>query len=232
MQKEIRMPSFIYKKRFYGNFFIRKAISLSIKITELFDDRKDRKICGCSLVKYVPSLYRESMGATGSHSTCYWTLDKVLKDAAFDSSDAFIDVGCGKGRVLAYMIGKGYSFSLTGVELNADVAAYAQNWAKQYDNVKIISGSAFDLDYNEYTVLYLGRPFEPETFYQFIRKIESELIHPIRLYYCYDQQSGDFLNDREGWTMLNREKIFTSHGLFMFHNPQRYSIWIYTPHET
>ena len=194
MQKEIRMPSFIYKKRFYENFFIRKAISLFVKITELFDDRKDRKICGCSLVKYVPSPYWESMGATGSHSTCYWTLDKVLKDAAFDSSDAFIDVGCGKGRVLAYMIGKGYSFSLTGVELNADVAAYAQNWAK------------------------------PETFYQFIRKIEGELIHPIRLYYWYDQQSGDFLNDREGWTMLNREKIFTSHGLFMFHNPQRYSI--------
>lgn len=225
------MPSFIYKKSFYGNFFIRKAISLSVKISELFDDRKDRKICGCSLVKYVPSLYRESMGATGSHSTCYWTLDTIFKDAAFESSDEFIDVGCGKGRVLAYMIGKGYPCSLTGVELNADVAAYAQNWAKQYENMKIISGSAFDLDYNEYTVLFMGRPFEPEMFYQFIQKLESELKHPIRLYYWVDQQSGDYLNDREGWTMLKREKVFNSHGLFMFHNPQRYSIWTFTPYE-
>ncbi len=221
----------LYSKKFYRNFFVRKFISLSLKITDYFDEKKDRKICGCSLVKYVPSLYRETMGATGSQSTCYWTLDRIFADSSFDKDDAFIDVGCGKGRILAYMIGKKYPCSLTGVELNDEVASYAADWAEKYDNVKIISGSAFDLDYNEYTVLFMGRPFEPEMFYKFIDKLENELKHSIRLYYWVDQQSGDHLNDRKGWKMHKREKIFMSHGLFVARTPQRYSVWTYTPNE-
>lgn len=221
----------IYKKKFYNQFLIRKYISLSIKICNLFDGMKDRKICGCSLVKYVPSLYRETMGATGSHSTCYWTLDQVFKDESFDTNDSFIDVSCGKGRVLAYLQGKFASCKLTGIELNKEVAEYAQNWAEKHKNITIINGNAFDLDYNDYTILFMGRPFEPEMFYQFIEKLERELKHPVKLYYWYDQQSGNYLNDRKGWEMHKREKIFMSHGLFMFHNPQRYSIWTFTPYE-
>ena len=223
------MLGFIYKKKFYNNFFVRKFIRISREIVYFMDGLKDRKICGCSLVKYVPSLYRESMGATGSQSTCYWVLDKIFKGASFSKNDSFIDVGCGKGRILAYMVGKGYKFPLNGVELNKDVAKYAQKWAARYSNVNIINESAFDLDYNKYTVLFMGRPFEPEMFYQFIDKLENELVHPIRLYYWVDQQSGNYLDDRKGWTMLKREKIFILHGFFTSQVPQRYSIWIYDP---
>ena len=225
------MFNFVNKKKFYKNFFIRKFIKIFCKIINFADGIKDRKICGCSLVKYVPSLYRKSMGATGSQSTSYLILNEIFKDSSFSKNDSFIDVGCGKGRVLAYMISKGHEFPLNGVELNDDVAKYAQKWAAKYSNINIINGSAFDLDYNEYTHLFMGRPFEPEMFYEFIGKLEKELVHPIKLYYWVDQQSGDYLNDRKGWTMLKREKIFTKKGFFLVPTPQRYSIWIYTPNE-
>ncbi len=225
------MLKFLYKKKFYSQFLIRKFISLSVRISNMFDGMKDRKICGCSLVKYVPSLYRETMGATGSQSTCYWTLDRIFKDSVFESTDSFIDVGCGKGRVLAYMLKKHYPCAMTGIELNAEVADFAKKWASKYDNVNIICGNAFELDFNDYNILFMGRPFEPEMFYKFIAKLESELKHPIKLYYWVDQQSGNYLNDRKGWEKLRREKIFISHGLFMFHNPQRYSIWTFSPYE-
>ena len=227
----MNLSSFIYKSKFYKNPVIRKIISLSLRITYLFDGAKDKKICGCSLVKYVPSEYRKTMGATGSQSTCYWVLDSIFKDASIAENDRFIDVGCGKGRVIAYMLWKKYPCSLTGVELNDSVASYAQKWTQKFDNTNIISGSAFDLDYNDYTILFMGRPFEPEMFYTFIDKLESELTHPVRLYYWVDQQSGDYLNDRDGWTMLKREYTFVSHGLFMSRTPQRYSVWTYDPHE-
>ncbi|MBR6385365.1 MAG: class I SAM-dependent methyltransferase [Ruminococcus sp.] len=225
------MFDFVNKKKFYRNFFIRKFIRISREIVYFTDGIKDIKICGCSLVKYVPSLYRKSMGATGSQSTSYRILDEIFRGASFSENDNFIDVGCGKGRILAYMVGKGHKFPLNGVELNEDVAKYAQNWAARYNNINIINGSAFDLDYNKYTVLFMGRPFEPEMFYQFIDKLENELVHPIKLYYWVDQQSGDYLNDRKGWTMLKREKIFTKKGFFLAQVPQRYSIWTYDPNE-
>jgi len=80
-------------------------------------------------------------------------------------------------------------------------------------------------------VLFLFRPFEPDTFYSFVGKLEAELRHPIRLYYFADQQSGDYLNDRKGWKLLKRDSILKNHGCFIAHSPQRYSVWTYTPDE-
>ena len=210
------MAEFIYKREFYRNYFVRNEI-------------KDRHICGCSLVKYVPSLYRETLGATGSESTCYWVLDKIFKDMTLDEKDAFLDVGCGKGRVLAYMIHKSYPCSLTGIELNRDVAAFAQNWAKQYDRLTIIHGNALEQDYNPFTVLSLARPFEPDAFYQFVNHLESNLKHKIRMVFWWDTESGGYLENRTGWNLIKRERVFNSHGLFMYRWPVRYSIWEYTP---
>ena len=157
----------------------RKYKSTLIRGTHFFDSRKDKKICGCSLVKYVPSLYRETFGATGSEATCYWALEKIFGDYAFDKNDSFIDIGCGKGRVLAFMQSKGYPCRLTGIELNKDVAAYAQNWASRYDNITILNGNAFELDYNDYSVLFMGRPFETETFCKFIDMYVACIVRPV-----------------------------------------------------
>lgn len=202
-----------------------------IKVTHFFDDRKDKKICGCSLVKYVPSLYRETMGATGSEATCYRALDKIFGDVILDKNDSFIDIGCGKGRVLAFMQRKGYPCKITGIELNKDVASYAQKWASRYDNITILNGNAFDLDYNDYSVLFLGRPFETETFCKFIDQLEDVLKRKVRLFYWWDMQSGAYLENRKGWTMIRRGFIYKSHGLYMYHCPQRYTLWEYTPYE-
>ena len=211
------------------SFIKRKNYHAQKRLVHFFDGRKDKRICGCSLVKYVPSLYRETMGATGSEATCYWALDKIFKGESFDENDSFIDVGCGKGRVLAYMIKKDYPCSLTGIELNKDVASYAQSWAQRYKKINIIHGNAFELDYNDYTVLFLGRPFETETFHSFINMLERNLTHPVRFFYWWDSQSGDYLENRKGWVRKRREMIRKSHGLYMYYNPQGFSLWEYTP---
>ena len=217
------------KKKTVFKIIKRKYKSALIKAAHFFDSIKDKKICGCSLVKYVPSLYRETMGATGSQSTCYWVLDEMFKDAQFTENDRFIDVGCGKGRVLAFMIKQKYLCSITGIELNKDVADFTKRWTSKYENIEVINGNAFELDFNDYDVLFMGRPFEKDFFIKFTDKIETDVRHRLKLYYWVDQQSGDYLNDRPGWTMHIRKKLFVKHGFFLFMNPQRYSIWTYTP---
>ena len=155
----------------------------------IYDYYWDKKICGVSLLKYAPSEHREDMGATGSQSTRYWMLDDVFGDSFPDDTDSVIDVGCGRGRLLAYMLKRGFKGRVTGIELNESVAEYAESWSRKYSNITVIPGDAFALDYNDYTVLFMARPFEPPFFANFLEKLESELAHPITLYYLCDRQS-------------------------------------------
>ena len=211
-----------YNKKFnkskFGAFVVRNSERL-VKVQDLF---WDEKICGRSLIKYVPSLYRETKGATGSQSTHYTILDDIFQGAEFSKDDKFIDVGCGKGRVLAYMLKRNFQGEIHGIELNEEVAEYCKEWADKYPQVHVIAGDAFKLDYDQYTVMFMGRPFLPDMFHQFIAMLEKTMTHPLKVYYWVDQQSGDYLNDREGWTLHRREWVYKKNGFYLAPCPQRF----------
>ena len=118
------------------------------QITTANDILRDFKITGRSLVKYVPSI--DKTKSTGSESTRYWSLDTIFKDFDFNQSGGFIDIGCGKGRVLAFMHSKGYKGKLFGIEHNPAVAEFTKQWADKKDNITIFSGDAFNLNCNDY----------------------------------------------------------------------------------
>ena len=205
------------------------VISLSNWISCRLDAAKDKKVSGRDLGAFVPTPFSESHGATGSQSAPYYGLAKVMEDLTLNDDDSFIDIGCGKGRVIAYMLRRGCRCRLTGIEINPDVVSVAREWTPRYKNIEIIEGDAFGLDYNDYTVLFMYRPMETDTFKMFVNLLEMQLTHAIRLYYYVDGQSGFYLNDRPGWTMIRREKIHFVKGLFIHKVPQRYSVWTYSP---
>ena len=166
---------------------------------------------------------------TGSESTHYIVLHRIFSHVSLTEEDSFIDVGCGKGRVLAYLLKKRKPCKLFGIEINEISGKVALEWTEKYDQVKISLGNAFHLDYNPYTVMFMGRPFLPKTFLEFIEKLEKTLTHPITLIYWVDQQSGYYLNKRSGWKMCFREEISTLYGFKIARIPQYYSIWVYDP---
>ena len=208
---------------------MRIFFRINNKGLNIFDSIQDRIICGCSLVKYVPTLFRESNGSTGSQSTRYLYLKEIFKDEFFSSNDNFIDIGCGKGRIIAYLLKNNFPGKLNGIEHNDDVANFAKKWTQKYKNVSIINGDVFEHDLNSYNVFFLGRPFETKFFIKFVEKFEQELTHPVKVIYWWDQQSGNFLNYRDGWKLHKREWIFKKHGIYLSNSPQRYSIWTYIP---
>ena len=218
-----------FQLKFYCSRVGRKYASYCNKLENIFDNKKDKKICGCSLVKYVPSLYRESKGATGSESTHYYFLNQIFNGADFNEKHNFIDIGCGKGRVLAFLTLKNANWNINGIELNHDVASFAKNWTDKYDNITIIEGDAFECDYSKYDILSLGRPFETQAFIKFVSKIENEITHPIMLYYWWDSQSGDYLNNRPGWTLQTRGWFFKRGLIPAYKYPQRFSVWKFEP---
>ena len=205
---------------------------ITAKISNRIDERIDLEVCGISLVKYVPSIFRDDkqgVGMTGSQSTRYGNLEKIFSHVDLKETDSFLDVGCGKGRVLAYLIRENCPASLHGIEINELSAKVALEWTSKYDQIHVQQGDAFKIDYDSYTVLFLGRPFLPKTFLEFLDVLESQLTHPITFIYWVDQQSGYLLKNRKGWTMKYREVVRKVYGFKIPAGPQGFSIWEYTP---
>ncbi|MBO4473580.1 MAG: class I SAM-dependent methyltransferase [Clostridiales bacterium] len=212
--------------------FYRIYSRISSVILRLMDEASDRRICGQSLVKYVKSVYRDDangVGMTGSQSTHYIILKRIFSHVTMTEQDSFMDIGCGKGRVLAFLLKRHAPCRLSGVEINEVSGKVAKEWTKKYEQVSVTLGDAFEMDYEPYTILFMGRPFLPKTFLQFIETFEAGLTHPITLIYWVDQQSGYLLKDRPGWEMHFREKLSTIRGLKISKTPQSYSIWTYDP---
>ncbi len=214
------------------NVFGSIHVKASRRLLRVMDEIMDRRICSRSLVKYVPSVYRDDangVGMTGSQSTNYIILNRIFSHVSLTAEDSFLDIGCGKGRVLAFLLMKHAPCALTGIEINEISGKVAQEWTAGYDQAAVMLGDAFELDYNPYTVLFLGRPFLPNTFLEFIERLEDTLTHPITLIYWVDQQSGYLLKDRPGWEKKYREKLCSIYGIRIAKAPQGYSIWYYDP---
>lgn len=193
---------------------IKKA--LNNRLLGAIDLYYDMKICRTNLSRYEPSVFRDDkngIGSTGSQATSYIILKKIFSHVNLMASDSFIDVGCGKGRVLAFLLKEHCKARLNGIEINKVAWEVANEWTKKRMNVKIMFGDAFKLDYQQYNVLFFGRPFLPKTFIRFIELLESQLTHRITFIYWVDHQSGYMLYNRRGWTIKYHETIQRIHGL-------------------
>ncbi|MCR5429776.1 MAG: class I SAM-dependent methyltransferase [Eubacterium sp.] len=217
-----------YAKKMFKKKYIKLIAVISLKFVTLHDILIDKKICKVSLRKYIPSKYRESHGATGSASTSYSALKDVIDINKIDNDSKFIDVGCGKGRVLASLLHRKAKCKMVGIELNKEVADFAESWAKNCDNVEIKCVNAFELNMDEFTDIFLARPFEKKMFKQYIEKLESELTHETNIYIYVDQFLGD-LEERNGWCLEKRGISYFRKGFFVNYMPQRYSVYKYIP---
>ena len=208
-----------------------KYVNISYRIVKIIDGLRDIWYCGSLLAR---DQKVEVEGATAYSPTWYWALYEIFKDAEFTKDDSFVDIGCGEGRVLLWLIKNGFPGQITGIEKDPKVAAIAKKWMKRRPNerVKLIEGDAMEQSYEDYTVIYIFRPFNEEYFERLLLRIESQLTHPIRFYYLTDYYVRKHLIGRLGWKMTKRHCIWKKHGLYIFPAPQFYSVWTYTPNNS
>ena len=200
------------------------------EIANIMDFIWDKKITGRNLTRTISSpitLVRK--GGLDSQPARYLILEKVFSHISLSSSDSFMDVGCGQGRVLAFLVLQKCPCEIYGVEFNETAGKTAIEWTKKNPNIHVILGDAFSLDYNEYTVLFLSQPFSPYVFSQFILYLESHLIHPVTLIYLFDRLSGGHLEGRNGWELQYWEEFYKIKGFQVVGAVNRFSIWRYTP---
>lgn len=206
----------------------RVYIAITYRIVKVVDGIHDIRICGQNLTRRRKVQVE---GATAYSPSWYWALDEIFKDTVFTSDDHLVDIGCGEGRVIAYLLEKKFPGHITGIEKDPYVVDVAKKWIEKKKNSKVnlIEGNALEQDYNRYTVIYIFRPFSAEYFERLIQRLEEQMLHPIKFYYLTDYYSRSFLTGRQGWNMIKRSSVFRKYGLYIWKCPQYYSVWEYDP---
>ena len=199
---------------------------LNWKIIRLIDYITDYRITGQDLTKN--GKYLLGIGAQ-YRPVNYLAINKILSQVKISADDKIIDIGCGKGRVLAYLLSKNCPCQMYGIEENKTFANACNEWAKRYNNTHVICSDVFSIDYDNYSVLYLNRSFPGQESFDFIHLLEEQVKHPITVVHPFDQSCESIFENRPGWELQHREEFFKTHGLQVVGTPRRYSIWTYTP---
>ena len=199
------------------------------KISDTIDYIFDKRVCGINLSKTKRCDNKE---AHSSAPTTYIKLKSIFDKVNLSSTDFFMDVGCGKGRILAYLKKKELCQNIEGTEINQHAFDCVKQWTEKHPNIKCWNKNILDIPLNKYTILYLYNPFEGNTLQAFIKKIETEVNHPITLIYASDNEYGDILVQNSCWHLQNRFFCYRFGMIFFAPFPQRVSIWKYEPFQS
>ena len=138
--------------------------------------------------------------------TSYHRIRKMIEYLKLGPEDVFLDLGCGKGRVLA-MFSREKLKRVIGVELQKrlvetarkNVGAQGPAPLSRQTPVEIICGDVVNFDPREATVIFLYDPFQYKTFTKVLENIQASLkANPRKLRIVYfDERYADILNAQE-----------------------------------
>jgi SAM-dependent methyltransferase len=109
----------------------------------------------------------------------YKSIFKIINYINFKSSDEFVDIGCGKGRVLCCAA----SFNIkkvVGIELDKTLSEVAKLNAMKLKNkkstIEIQNISAQDYDYSDGTIFFFFNPFNDSVLKKVFTRIHKSLL--------------------------------------------------------
>ncbi|HVH14085.1 MAG TPA: class I SAM-dependent methyltransferase [Longimicrobium sp.] len=128
-----------------------------------------------------------AQGASRVQSTDYAALSRMYRRnrIAIATTDVLVDVGCGRGRVINWWLGRGLRNHIVGLEIVPAVAAATARRLVQHPNVEILCGDAVDLIPPEGTFFYLYNPFDARVMRRFADALLESVEHPAKLRILY-----------------------------------------------
>ncbi len=126
---------------------------------------------GGSLAGSIPSQDSDK-GAYDVANVQYSVLPLIFSDRV-GPSDVVVDVGCGKGRVINWLLSRGIRNRIVGIELNSEVAMATNKRLARYRNVQIIAGDAIDNLPADGTIFFLFNPFNATVMERFKERLRT-----------------------------------------------------------
>ncbi len=143
-------------------------------------------------------------GAYSYATLSYSEIDAILDALALQPGDVFVDIGCGKGRVLCCAAQRKLK-AVEGIEIKPAIAELARRNAQKagwHAPIAVHAMAAQDYSYAAATVMFLFNPFTNEILDQVLDQIERTRAnrHPFRLVYVFPKHS-DVLSRRRWLTL-------------------------------
>jgi SAM-dependent methyltransferase len=135
--------------------------------------------------------------------TPYWLLPKIIDKLNPLPDDVVFDLGCGKGRFVAY-ISRYRVRQIVGVEIDQTLAAIAiENTNRvrgRRSPVQILNENVINTDIDSGTLFFMFNPFGAETLGLVLSRIwESVLARPRRVRIAYYHPKFKYLFDASRW---------------------------------
>jgi len=107
----------------------------------------------------APRLYVEHLDLSSSSPTGTVMLGKIFQRYSVQPHEVLVDVGCGRGRTIAWWLSQGYKNRIYGFELHEEIAVFAKKAFEKYANVTIKNENIFDAFPADADVFYMYNPF-------------------------------------------------------------------------
>ncbi len=120
----------------------------------VLDLRYGRPLGGTVRTRYA------HLGAFDTANSCYEDLPALFAAAGVTAGDVVVDVGCGKGRVLNWLLRNHPGTAVVGIELDPEIAARTRRRLRRHDAVLVIAGDAASELPAAASVCYLFNPFD------------------------------------------------------------------------
>lgn len=195
-------------------------------VANFYDCILDLIYCGSFLQKKTDRK-GTTPGYTSSQSCRYIILQSIFKHMSLNTRANFLDVGCGQGRILAYLLRKS-EWDLTGVDSNKLALQVCRKWSGK-TRIKTIEQDVFRFDISNYDIFFLGHPFDYNHLLLFVEKMEMEVKKNTIVIVVHDMDTGDSISKRKGWSIIKQEQICRFCYLPLPPQKMRFSIYSYRP---
>lgn len=176
-------------------------------------------------IDFTKGLTLEELGLTKEEGNIYaasasYDLRKVLKSLEIKTTDAILDLGCGKGAAM-YEMSKFPFAKIAGVEINAEMCRVAENNFRQ---LKLTQLEVFQSDAGAFQELdgfncfYLFNPFPEQVLVKVLENIQASFQRlPRKMVIVY--------------YLPARQKLIEDHGFFKFSHTlegEKYNTSVFT----
>lgn len=145
-------------------------------------------------------------------SASYRILRELIPCLDINANDVFVDIGCGKGRLLGYLnIKKMGAKKYYGVEINKKAAKFACKVFRNDPKVRIICKDATKATIRDGTVFFLYNPFGPEILDSFLTNLEKTARQGCRIYYLHAVYNDVFNKHERYWKCKKKVTLRPKH---------------------
>jgi SAM-dependent methyltransferase len=165
----------------------------------------------------------ESVGHVYYATISYRCIQSILDRLRLSQEDSFVDVGCGKGRVVC-LAARRHLARVTGVEYSPTLASEAKrNSLKMRGRkspVQIVCASAEEFDYSESSVLYFFNPFEARVLDTVLQKAHADRGGwPIRMAFVMESSDQRDVFRKHSWlACYDRFDDIDHHAVALYRN--------------